>query len=270
MPLAMLGRSISNELRAVYYAWLMMFRERMYLYGISYAFNWLLRPIFEVALVALIYVHGDRERVPYIVVALAANTILFSAIFYVGEILDNERVKGTLPGLFLAPCHRVSWMTGYAFAGMGETLGRVLMILIAGFVLFDIQLDPNFPSLFVVIPIFLLALSGIALILSGIGLLIKRANSLSNLVSPFVMLLGGVYFPVASLPRPLEYVARALPIAYAMETISAIAVDHASLADVRSSLIPLLGFAVVSPIIGLVAFNKLDMLVRRRGEVDIY
>ena len=270
MQRATLGRSISSELRAAFYAWLMMFRERFYLYGRAYAFDWLLRPIFEISIAALIYFHGDRDRVAYIVVAMAANTLLFSAIFYVGEILDRERVKGTLPGLFLAPCRRITWMTGYAFAGMGETLGRVLMILLAGVILFGISLDPNVPALLVALPLFMAALSGIALILSGIGLLIKRANSLSNLVSPFVMLLGGVYFPVDTLPQPLEYVARALPIAYAMEAISAIAVDHASLSDVQSSLLPLAGFAVVSPFVGLIAFNQLDALVRRRGEVDIY
>jgi len=248
----------------------MMFRERFYLYGRAYAFDWLLHPVFEISIVALIYFHGDRERLAYVVVAMASATLIFSAIFYVGEILDSERVKGTLPGLFLAPCRRTSWMAGYAFAGFGETLGRAMMILAAGFVLFGIKLDPNIPALLVVLPLFLLALSGIALILSGIGLLIKRANSLSNLVSPFVMLLGGIYFPVQALPEPLYYLARALPIAYAMEAIGAIAVDHASLASVQDSLLPLVGFAIISPIVGLLAFNSIDALIRRRGEIDIY
>lgn len=270
MPLAMLGRSISNELRAAFFAWLMMFRERFYVYGRAYAFDWLLRPIFELSIAALIYFHGDRERVAYVVVALAASMLLFSAVFYVGEILDGERQRGTLPGLFLAPCRRISWMTGYAFAGIGETLGRVSMILVAGFVFFDISLDPNIPTLLVVIPLFLMTLTGVALILNGIGLLIKRANSLSNLVSPFFMLLGGIYFPVSTLPQPLEYVARALPLGYAMESITAAAIEHASLSDIQSSLVPLTGFAIVSPVIGLIAFSSLDALVRRRGEVDIY
>jgi ABC-type multidrug transport system permease subunit len=89
-------------------------------------------------------------------------------------------------------------------------------------------------------------------------------------VSPFLILLGGVYFPVSSLPDPLYYVARALPIGYGIDAITAIAIEHASLADVQESLLPLIGFAIVSPIIGLIAFDAIDALVRRRGEVDIY
>ncbi|CAN5626788.1 ABC transporter permease [soil metagenome] len=267
---AALAHSISNEFRAAFVAWLMMFRERWYLYGRTYAFDWMIRPIFELSIAALIYLRAGSEQVSYVVVALAASMLLFSAIYFVGEILDRERIKGTLPGLFLTPCRRTSWMAGYAFAGVLETVGRITVVLLAGYVLFGVRFDPNYLALAVVLPVFLLTLSGVALVLSGIGLLIKRANALSNLVSPFLILLGGVYFPVSSLPDSLRYIARALPIGYGMDAITAIVISHASLSDVQSSLIPMLGFAVASPVIGLVAFDRLDALVRRRGEVDIY
>ncbi len=270
MQHATLARSISNEFRAAFVAWLMMFRERWYLYGRTYAFDWLLRPIFELSIAGLIYFRADSDRVAYVVVALAASNLLFSAIYFVGEILDRERIKGTLPSLFLTPCRRTSWMAGYAFAGILETAGRISVVLLAGYILFDVRFDPNYLALAVVLPIFVLTLSGVALVLSGIGLLIKRANALSNLVSPFLILLGGVYFPVSSLPDPLRYIARAMPFGYGMDAITAIVINHASLADVQDSLIPLLGFAIVSPIIGFIAFDRIDKLVRQRGEVDIY
>lgn len=262
--------SISNELRAAQAASMTMFRERAHLYGTGYGFDMLVRPIFDISIAALIYTYGDRERVPYVIVALAANTFLFSAIYFVGEILDRERVRGTLPGLFLTPCLRVSWMAGYAFAGIGETFARIAAILVAGVVLFDVRFDPNLAALALVLPLFLLSLSGLALALSGIGLYIKRANALSNLVSPVLILLGGVYFPVTALPDPLYYLARAFPLGYGMEAITATVIDGASLGDIQSSLLPLLGFAVASPVLGLLAFNYIDVLVRRRGEVDIY
>jgi ABC-2 type transport system permease protein len=264
------ARSISNELRAAFVAWQMMFRERFYLYGRSYALDWLVRPIFELSIAALIYYRAGSDRVAYVVVALAASNLLFSSIYFVGEILDRERIKGTLPSLFLTPCRRTSWMAGYAFAGILETAGRIAVVLLAGMILFDVRLDPNYPALAVVLPLFVLSLSGLALTLCGIGLLIKRANALSNLVSPFLILLGGVYFPVTTLPDPLYYAARALPVSYAMDAITAITIEGASLSDVWDSLLPLAGFAVVSPFIGLVAFDAIDRLVRRRGEVDIY
>ena len=261
---------ISTEFQAASAAWKTMFKERFYQYGRSYAIDWMLRPVFDIAIVALIYSGGRKDLIPYVVVALAANAFLFSAIYWVGEILDRERLRGTLVSLFLAPCSRVSWMAGYAGAAINETIIRIIVMLLAGYVFFDVTLDPNPVTLAVVLPLFLLSLTGIALVLSGIGLLIKRSNALSNLVSPILVLLGGIYYPVSELPDMLRYMARALPIGYGMEAITAASLDQATLADVGGSLVPLAFFAVVSPVIGYLAFNYLEHLVRRRGEVDLY
>ena len=262
--------SISTELQAASAAWVTMFKQRFYLYGRSYAIDWMIRPIFDLSIAALIYAGGRKDLIPYVIVALAANNFLFSAVYWVGEILDQERLRGTLVSLFLAPCSRVSWMAGYAGAAIGETIVRIFIMLLAGYLLFDVTFDPSFTTLAVVLPLHLLALSGIALVLSGIGLLIKRSNALSNLVSPFFILLGGVYYPVAELPDSLRILARALPLGYGMESITAATLEHASLSDIQSSVLPLVAFAVVSPLIGLLAFTWLEHLVRRRGEVDIY
>ena len=261
---------ISTEANAARAAWFTMFKERFYLYGKTYALDWTVRPIFDLAIVALIYANSPNDLVPYVVVALAANMFLFSTVFYVGEILDRERMKGTLAPLFLVPVSRFSWMAGYALAGLFETVIRAAIILVAGMVLFDVRLDPNLATLAIVMPIYLLSLSGLGLALSGIGLYIKKSNALSNLISPFLLLLGGVYFPVAALPVVLEFVARLLPMGYGMEAITAAALENATIAEVQSALLPLLFFAVISPVIGILAFSYLDRMVRRRGEVDLY
>lgn len=261
---------ISTEAGAVWAAWLTMFKERFHLYGKSYLLDWTVRPVFELSIAALIYLGFREEMVAYVVVARAASMFLFTTLYWVGEILDRERMRGTLVPLFLAPCSRLSWMAGYAAAGVAETIIRAAIILVAGVVLFDVGFDVNLTTLAVVMPFYILSLSGIGLVLSGIGLLIKRSNALSNLINPVVILLGGVYLPVDELPMVLHIIARALPIGYGIDAITAAALDGASLGSVQSSLIPLIGFSIISPAVGVLAFAYLDRLVRRRGEVDLY
>lgn len=270
MSRSVAASSISTELQAATAAWKVMFKERFYLYGRSYAIDWMLRPVFDLSIAALIYAGGRKDLIPYVIVALAANSFLFSAVYWVGEILDRERLRGTLVSLFLAPCSRVSWMAGYAGAAVGETLIRMAIMLLAGYLLFDVTFDPNYATLAVVVPLYLLSLSGIALVLSGIGLLLKRSNALSNLVAPFFILLGGVYYPVAELPDTLRVLARALPFGYGMEAITAATLDQATLGSLQSAVLPLVAFAIVSPVIGLLSFGYLEHLVRRRGEIDLY
>lgn len=262
--------SISTEFQAASAAWIMMFKERFYLYGRSYAIDWIFRPVFDLSIAALIYAGGRDDLVPYVIVAMAANSFLFSAIYWVGEILDRERMRGTLVSLFLAPCSRASWMAGYAGAAVGETVFRTAIMLLAGYILFGVTLDPNVGTLAIVFPLYILSLTGIALTLSGVGLVLKKSNALSNLVSPFFILLGGVYYPIAELPDWLRIPARMLPIGYGIESITAATLEGATLGQIQGSLLPLLGFAIVSPIVGIAAFNALEHLVRRRGEIDLY
>jgi hypothetical protein len=44
---------------------------------------------------------------------------------------------------------------------------------------------------------------------------------------------------------------------------------HASLADVIDDLLPLLGFAIVLPLIGMAAFRGVERRVRVEGALDL-
>src|SRR5215212_5445195 len=102
-------------------SWRAMAAERFGQGGLlGYFAAWVAYPLFQVAVVALIYGTGRRDLLNYAIVAPAANTCIFSTIYFVGEILDRERVKGTLIGLFLAPCPRLSWLMGFALVGVIE------------------------------------------------------------------------------------------------------------------------------------------------------
>jgi ABC-type multidrug transport system permease subunit len=108
------------------------------------------------------------------------------------------------------------------------------------------------------------------LVFAGIGLLLKRANAFSNLVWPFVSLLGGLYYPVSELPDGLRHLARALPFGYGLQAIADATLHNANLAAISDDLLPLAVFAIALPLAGIAAFNWLERLVRVRGELDLY
>jgi ABC-2 type transport system permease protein len=191
-------------------------------------------------------------------------------IYYNGEILDREREKGTLVALFMAPCTRAAWLSGFILAGLIQTVSMMIVSLLFGWLVFGVTFDPNLPALVVALILFVSALWGTGLILAGIGLVLKRANAFSNLVWPFVVLLGGVYFPVAELPDGARQIARVLPFGYGIQAIADATLHDASLADIAGDLLPLTAFALVLPLAGIAAFSALERLVRVRGELDLY
>lgn len=258
-------------LGALLASWRAMFAERLGQGGLlGYFATWVMYPLFQIGIVALIYGQGRPDLLNYAVVALSANAGIFSTIYFVGEILDRERVKGTLVGLFLAPCPRLSWLTGFALVGVAEMALSAAVALTVGYTFLGVRFTPNWPALALTVALFLAALWGVGILFSAIGLYLKKANPFSNLISPFMILLGGVYYPVAMLPDPLRWLARALPFGYGMQALADAALHGASVGALGPQLLPLGGFAVALPLVGLVAFNWIERAVRVRGDLDLY
>jgi ABC-2 type transport system permease protein len=262
---------ILTEIRAAQAAWKAMIKERIQEFGRQGTLViWAIRPIFDLAIAALIYAGGRKDLVPYIVVSMTANALVWNSIFWVGEILDRERKKGTLLALFLAPCSRLSWLIGFAGSGVVETAVAALTVGVAGMLLFGVRFHPNYLTLLVTVPLFVASLIGIGLIMSGFGLITKHSNELSNVVFPILTLLGGVYYPVNQLPEVPRLLAHLLPLGYGFQALSAAALNGSSIYDVRGSLIPLLGFAIALPLAGTLIFRLLERSVRRSGELELY
>jgi ABC-2 type transport system permease protein len=133
-----------------------------------------------------------------------------------------------------------------------------------------VRYDPDVPALALALGLFLAALWGLGFVFSAVGLLIKKANQLSNLIYPFTILLGGVFYPVALLPDWLRYPARALPLGYGMQALADATLYHKGIPDLVPQLLPLAGFAPVLPFAGACAFRLLDRLIRERGELELY
>jgi ABC-2 type transport system permease protein len=263
--------SISSNLRITFAAMIIMLRDRWFMLARGgYVVLWTVRPVFDLAIAALIHAAGRTELVSYAVIGITANSFIFTTIFWVGEILDRERLRGTLPSLFLSPGLRISWLTGFTLAGAVETLLAAGVVLLTGIALFGVVLDVAWLSLLVVGTLFLICLGGMGLVFGAAGLLVRQSNGLSNMVAPLVMLFGGIYFPVSELPTALRIIARFLPLGYATEALALATLEATPVRDLTHLIAPLAGFAVVFPILGYLAIRAVDHVIRRQGTIDLY
>lgn len=261
--------AVRHELAATAASWRAATGEWLYHLGRGGLVQLMIMPVVQLSIFSIIY-GASSDLFSYVVVAQAAGAFIMTMIFYNGEILDREREKGTLVALFMAPCTRSAWLSGFILAGLIQTVSMTSTSLLFGWLAFGVTFDPNVPALAVSLGLFLAALWGMGLIFAGIGLVLKRANAFSNLIWPFVVLLGGLYYPVAELPDGLRHLARVLPFGYGIQAIADASLGHSSLRELQSDLIPLAAFAVILPAAGILAFAWLERLVRVRGELDLY
>ncbi len=234
----------------------------------SYILVWMSFPVFNLAINALLF-RDDPALRDYAIVGGAMMSFLFSTIFNAGQILDQERYRGTLGNLFLAPCPRYAWLGGMQLVALVEAIVTGLLTLLAGKLLFGITFAVNVPALCLALALFLPCLWAFSMIHGALGVAIRGANDLSNLLFPLIVLLGGVLYPVALLPYWLRIPARLLPFGYGIEAIHAALVRDADITELWRSLLPLAGFALVLPLLGIAAFTWLERLARRRGILEL-
>jgi ABC-type uncharacterized transport system permease subunit len=84
-----------------------------------------------------------------------------------------------------------------------------------------------------------------------------------------MIILSGTMFPVDRMPDWVRIPARMLPFSYGIEAMSAALTINASVVDIASSLLPLLGFALVLPVLGVFAFSRMEHSVRQSGNLEI-
>jgi ABC-2 type transport system permease protein len=262
---------VALGVRAVAASWTARMKEQMVISGyLGYVALWIVLPVFQLATAGLIYAGSSPRLIPYAVVGTAASALIFNMLYYVGQTLDSERIRGTLVGLFLTPAPRIAWLTGFALAGAFETTMAIAATILFGVAAFGVMFDVNWFALLLAVLLFVVSLWGLGYVFAAVGLWCRRSNDVSNLVSPVLLLLGSVYYPLSSLPPWLQLPARLLPISYGVQAMVGAALYHRDVAALAVDLVPLAIFAATLPPVGIAAFKWVERAARSKGQLELY
>ncbi len=233
-----------------------------------YLMVWLSYPVFSLLLVALIY-RADPALRDYAIIGGAGMALLFGMQYNAGEILDGERQRGTLGNLFLSPAPRYSWLAGFQLFAVTESLVTATLGVGIGKAVFGLPLDIAPLTLVVTLVLFVAAMWGFAMIVGSLGVAIRDANQLSNLLFPLMQLVAGTLYPISLMPGWIQVPARCLPFGYGIQALADAVTSGATLSDVSSDLLPLAGFAVLLPALGVLAFRAVERRTRRAGALEL-
>lgn len=244
-------------------------KTRLQTSGVAfYLLVWLSFPLFNLFLIAMIY-RNDPALRDYAIIGGAGMALLFGMQFNAGEILDHERRRGTLGNLFLSPAPRYSWLAGFQLYAICESILIATLSVAIGKAVFGLRLDIAPATLVVTMLLFTAAMWGFSMLVGAVGVAIRNANQLSNLIFPLMTLVAGTLYPIALMPTWIQVPARCLPFGYGVQALVDATTTGASLADVAGDLLPLAGFAVGLPVLGILAFRSLERRTRQRGALEL-
>jgi ABC-2 type transport system permease protein len=181
----------------------------------------------------------------HMIPALLGTLTLLETLLLTGLSVAREREQGTFDQLLVTPFRPVEIMVGKAVPPMLVGIMQATLVLFVAQLWFEIPFAGSFVTLYFALTVFLLAASGMGLLLSSVAATMQQAMLYSfMLIMPFA-LLSGLTTPISSMPELLQYFTLINPLRYAIEMSHRVYLEGAGLHLLWPQLWPL---AVISAV----------------------
>ena len=189
--------------------------------------SWLFTaPLYTVIFMAITDHAGRHDLSAYAVLGPAVMSLIGTAIYTAGELIDRDRWDGVLELLISVPARFPVVVAGRTAAVM--SVGAVSVgeaWLVAGLV-FGVWVGIPHPWVFAgTLALTIAATAGIATVMAAVFVLARSARIFQNSLSYPLFVLGGVIVPVALLPGWLQPLSRVFYLSWASDLLRASTAD---------------------------------------------
>src|SRR6266852_116173 len=177
----------------------------------------------------------QKVNIPYLVLYLLIGTSVWSYLSVtfegVTDMITIERWEGTIEHTFMAPISRFTHMVGSCWYAVVHGLLFTFLQLFVVSLFFHLDLSQaNYLT-----AIFLLLLGSVSFIGFGIGaavlplLYTERGSQMSFIVRSILLVISGVYYPIAALPVWMQPAAQISPVTYVLDGLRLALQHHAQI-----------------------------------------
>jgi ABC-2 type transport system permease protein len=188
----------------------------------------------------------------------------------VSESIQWERWEGTIEYTFMAPISRLTHLMGQAaFAILyGILHTAVILAIVSAFFQVDLG-QANFPSMLLIVVAGSMSFVGLGMLAAVLPLLSpEKGLQMTNIIKALVLLVSGVYYPIAVLPSWLQPLSRISPAYYMLEGMRAALLQGAGVrALFAPAILPLLLTGVIMIPVGLYVFNRAERYAKATGKL---
>ncbi|MCD8547731.1 MAG: ABC transporter permease [Aeromonadaceae bacterium] len=191
-----------------------------------------------------------------IVPGLMGVILTMTMIMMTALAVTRELERGTLENLLATPIRPLEVMTGKILPYVAIGLVQVLVILLAGKLLFEVPFVGSMPLLLLGVSIFIAANLVVGITISSVARNQTQAMQMTFFFFLPSMLLSGFMFPFRGMPQWAQLIGELLPLTHFLRLIRGVMLKGNDLAQSWPHLWPLLLFILVMLLIGLKRFRR--------------
>jgi ABC-2 type transport system permease protein len=229
---------------------------------------------YSVASALSISLIGVDQGSARLVLSLMVGAIFWnylSVVFsWIAETIAVERWEGTLEYTMMAPIRRSSRLIGQVSYAMVYGLIHTAAILVV-LILFFPELhvagaNPVTVLTFVILGSF--SIVGIGMIAAILPLLyVERGAQMTFVLQSCLLLVSGVYYPVAILPEWMQVLSRLSPATYVLDGVRKGVIDGTPVTELLYDVWPLILMGAFLIPFGLWAFGRAERYAKRTGKL---
>lgn len=206
----------------------------------------------------------------FVLIGLAFNLYFGTGLTTFAQSLREAQTTGTLEAMMLTPTP-VSWLVvGSAVWSYAFTTFRVLVYLAIGLVLGVSLAGANWLAALTGLLVSVIAFASIGILAASVIMVIKRGDPVTALISNISALIGGVYYPIETLPDWLQTIAKFIPLTYALRVTRLALLGGASWDELAPDLLILILFCLLLFPLSLWVFRAAVNRARRDGSLAQY
>ncbi|MBB3277628.1 MULTISPECIES: ABC transporter permease [unclassified Pseudoxanthomonas] len=209
------------------------------------------RPISVVA-----FYNPERRSAVNIVPGLIGVILTMTMVLFTGVAIVRERERGNMELLIATPVSSAELMIGKVLPYIAIGLIQTTVVLALGMWLFDVPLNGSVWHVYVAAILLIAANLTLGLLISTRAQSQFQAMQMTFFVFLPSILLSGFMFPFSGMPRPVQWLAEALPLTHFLRLIRGIMLRGASLWELWPDVLALLAFTTVMMSAAILRFRK--------------
>ena len=210
-----------------------------------------------ISLESRFWFNPDLETTRFLIPGLIAMILIVIAVVTVSLSLVREKEKGTMEQLNVSPLSSIELLLGKNVPYVILSLINAAFILVAGYLLFGVEVKGSMLLLFITTLIFLLASTSIGVFVSVVSNSQQVAFTMATFLSllPSVIL-SGFIFPIDSMPAAIQVITNITPAKFFIVILRAIMLRGVGVEAFWEQVVYLLIFASFMMILSTVISKK--------------
>ena len=189
--------------------------------------------------------------IDFLVPGLLGMNLMGGGLWGVGFVTVDMRIRKLLKRLVATPMSKREFLLSVIGGRMVFTVPEMLVLLMTGWLLFDIVIVGHVLTIFCVACVGGMSFAGIGLLVASRARKLETISGLMNLVMLPMWLFSGIFFSAKRFPEAMQPFVQALPLTQLNNALRDVILEGASLYSQAIPLLILTAYGLVAFVLGL-------------------